>query len=514
MRAFGGLNRARVLPILIAVLGASCTTQVDRQKMASSDIQSRTSPPKLQTAKEPGASTRATVQEVYGKLPLYFEANRGQTDTQVNFLSRGNGYTLFLTPTGAVLALVKTERGKEGEKEEKGDAQSATDRPQSAVLRMHLVGANPVPQVTGLEELAGKSNYFPDSDPARWRTNIPTYAKVKYQGVYPGVDLVYYGNQRQLEYDFVVAPGADPRAITLAFVGADTLEIDAQGNLILHTAGEHLRMHRPLIYQEVDGVRREISGGYVLHKILESEPRAQRVGFQIAAYDATKPLIIDPVLVYSTYLGGSHRDQGQGIAVDGAGNAYVTGWTMSANFPTKNALYPGVSGDTSQLAAFVAKLNTTASGEASLVYSTYLGASVGNKGLSIVADSTGNAYVTGSTKGVFPTTPNAFQPARPPSCCPFDVFVTKLNPTGSALLYSTFLGGSAAEEGLGIAVDTLGNAYVTGNTQSTNFPTVNAFQTTKRGGSDVFVAKLDTTASLPVYSSTVHDGQTTGGFRL
>lgn len=161
---------------------------------------------------------------------------------------------------------------------------------------MQLLGANPKPQVMGLGELPGKSNYFPSSDPAQWRTNIPTYAKVKYRGVYPGVDLVYYGNQRQLEYDFVVAPGADPKAITLAFAGADTLEIDAQGDLVLHTAGEHLRMHRPVIHQEVDGIRREISGGYVLHKTLDSEAQTQRVGFQIASYDATKPLIIDPVL--------------------------------------------------------------------------------------------------------------------------------------------------------------------------------------------------------------------------
>jgi hypothetical protein len=223
----------------------------------------------------------------------------------------------------------------------------------------------------------------------------------------------------------------------------------------------------------------------------------------VAAYDPSKPLVLDPVLVYSTYLGSNVHDQGQSIAVDGAGNAYVTGWTRSANFPTKNALYPGnFFGDDNLLAAFVVKLNTTASGEASLVYSTYLGNSFGNKGLGIAADSTGNAYVTGHTRGVFPTTittpPDvfgAYQPTRPPSASPWDVFVTKLNPSGSKLLYSTFLGGSAAEEGLGIAVDALGNAYVTGNTQSTNFPLVNAFQTTKGGGSDVFVAKVNTTAS-------------------
>jgi hypothetical protein len=187
---------------------------------------------------------------------------------------------------------------------------------------MKLVGANPEPQVMGLDELPGKVNYFLGNDPTKWRTDVPTYAKVRYKDIYPGVDLVYYGNQRQLEYDFIVAPGADPTAVTLAFQGAEKLDIDAQGDLRLRLAGGDLRLHKPRIYQQVNGTRHEIPGGYVLN------PKAQVVRFQLGPYDPGQPLIIDPVLSYSTYLGGS------GIAVDAAGNAYVTGTTFSTDFPT------------------------------------------------------------------------------------------------------------------------------------------------------------------------------------
>ena len=195
------------------------------------------------------------------------------------------------------------------------------------VVRMKLVGANPRPQVAGGEELPGKVNYFIGNDPKKWRTNVPTYARVEYRDVYHGVNLVYYGNQRQLEYDFVVAPGADPRAIRLSFQGLDKLTVEGQGNLALYIAGGQVLQHAPIVYQEINGVRREISGRYVLQG-------KDRVGFQVAAYDRSKPLVIDPVLAYSTYLGGSGDDnQALGIAVDAAGNAYVTGFTSSTDFP-------------------------------------------------------------------------------------------------------------------------------------------------------------------------------------
>src|SRR5438477_5209642 len=217
------------------------------------------------------AAAQARVSEAYGKLPLHFEANRGQTHEDVRFLSRGLGYGLYLTAGEAVLVLARPNP--------------------DVVLRMSLVGVAPEPSVSGLAELPAKSNYFIGNDPAKWQTNVPTYAKVQYRDVYPGIDLVYYGNQRKLEYDFVVAPGADPQSIVLDFKGVERLEIDAQGELVLHAAGDALRQHKPVIYQDVDGIRREIAGGYVMKN-------AHQIAFEVAAYDKTRPLVIDPVLVY------------------------------------------------------------------------------------------------------------------------------------------------------------------------------------------------------------------------
>src|SRR5438067_2156253 len=271
------------------------------------------------------AATDVRVSENYGKVPLHFEANRGQIHENVRFLSRGPGYSLYLTAGEAVLALSKpnadTKRDSRSTPEQ-GDAQTPV---KAVALRMSLVGAAPKPPVSGLDELPGKANYLIGKDPAKWRTNVPTYAKVHYRAVYPGIDLVYYGNQRQLEYDFMVAPGADPNRIVLGFQGAERLEINAEGELVLHAAGEVIRQRVPVIYQEINGVRTKIEGRYVLKD-------AHRVGFQVAAYDPSRPLVIDPTLVYSTYLGGSGGDVGHGIAVDAAGAAYVTGLTGSADF--------------------------------------------------------------------------------------------------------------------------------------------------------------------------------------
>jgi hypothetical protein len=274
--------------------------------------------------------TATTLQQAYGRLPLAFEVNQGQSTSQVKFLSRGRGYTLFLTSTEAVLAIRKDEGRRM--KDEKGPhtGSSFILHPSSFCLHMRLVGANPAPQVVGLDVLSAKSNYFIGNDPQKWRTAVPNYARVEYRDVYPGVNLVYHGNQGQLEYDFVVAPGVSPRTIKLAFKGAQKLRIDAQGDLILQTPGGEIRQHKPLVYQEVNGVKRAIPGRYV-------RMGKQQVGFQVAAYDTSRPLVIDPVLVYSTYLGGRGDDQGVGIAVDAAGNAYLTGKTNSPNFPTASA---------------------------------------------------------------------------------------------------------------------------------------------------------------------------------
>jgi hypothetical protein len=434
-------------------------------------------------------ATSARVSESYGKLPLHFEANQGQTDQRVKFLSRGAGHTLFLTSTEAVVVLTKSEPREARDALKPARKAERRANVTRTVLRTTLVGANPESRVDGQDELVGKANYFIGNDPAKWRAGVPTYATVRYTNVYPGIDLVYYGNQRQLEYDFVVRPGADPTPILLAFQGADKLEVDAQGDLVLHTATGTIRQRKPFIYQEVDGARREISGGYMLKG-------AGRVGFRVAAYDSSWPLIIDPALFYSTYLGGSSFDSGFGIAVDASGNGYVTGQTNSTNFPTTMGTFQTTLDGS--LDAFVAKLDPTGS---ALVYSTYLGGSSFDSGSGIAVDASGNVYVLGATDSTnFPTTMGAFQTTLDGS---FDAFVTKLDPTGSALVYSTYLGGSDSECCAGsIAIDALGNAYVTGSTDSSDFPTtLAAFQTTLGGSPDAFVTKLDPTGAALVYST-------------
>ncbi len=378
---------------------------------------------------------------------------------------------------------------------------------------MRLVGANPGPRMTGAEELPGISNYFIGSDPEKWRTNVPRYAQVRYQDVYPGVDLIYYGNQRQLEYDFIVAPGADPEPIQLEIQGADQLEIDATGDLVLHFASGQVRLRKPLIYQnrggqnrggqktsgqEGAGIRQEIAGGYVLLG-------SHQVGFEIEAYDPTQPLIIDPVLVYSTFLGGDFEDFGKDIAVDAAGNAYVTGETGSTNFPTASSFQASFGGGGFPGDAFVTKLNATGDG---IVYSTYLGGSGLDLGEGIAVDTNGNAYVTGNTLSADFPTASAFRNSNSGGS---DAFVTKLNPAGNGILYSTYLGGSNDDFGEDIAVDASGNAYVTGNTNSNNFIALAAFADVVQNGyaggaSDAFVTKFAPTGSAIVYSTYLGGG--------
>ena len=274
-------------------------------------------------AKTPNSDNRGLL-KAYGNLPLRFEANVGQTDSQVKFISRGSGYTMFLTSDEAVLVLSKPVEADalpmmDEDPHKAIDAMMDMDipEPETAVLRMKLLGANTAPAVTGLRQLPGKTNYFIGNDPQKWYTNISSYAKVEYEDVYEGVDLIYYGNQRQLEFDFVVAPGADPNVIKLDFEGADRLEIDKDGDLVIHAGGGKLRQHKPVIYQEVGRNRVAVSGNYVIQN-------EHRVGFEIADYDLSRALVIDPVLSYSTYVGGSFYEIGHGIALDGSGRAYNT----------------------------------------------------------------------------------------------------------------------------------------------------------------------------------------------
>jgi hypothetical protein len=421
--------------------------------------------------------------QAYGKLPLSFQANRGQTDSRVDFIARGSGYSLFLSPSEAVLSLspsVKKERS----------STDSTRKP--AVVRMTLVDANPNARVAATEALPGTVNYLLGNDPAGWRTGIPTYAKATYEHVYRGIDVVYYGNQGQLEYDFIVRPGSTPDAISLRFDGADRIELDGQGDLLLHAAGGTLHQGRPHVYQLVDGRRQDVAGSYVLHQ-------ASHVSFAIGEYDASQPLVIDPILAYSTYLGGTNSELSQlrSIAVDSSGQAFVTGYSLSIDFPTTVGAFDTTHNGSYD--AFVAKLSADGS---ALEYSTYLGGTDADYANGIAIDALGNAYVSGSTTSSnFPTTAAAFQSTTGGGQ---DVFVTKLDATGSALLYSTYLGGINHDYGHGIALDGVGSAFVSGYTASGDFPTTpGAFDTALGGVEDVFVTKLNPSGSALDYSTYV-----------
>ncbi|MFL6255776.1 MAG: SBBP repeat-containing protein [Pyrinomonadaceae bacterium] len=452
-------------------------------------------------ATEPPAAaaqaSRERALETYGRIPLSFEANRGQTEPSVNFLARGAGYALFLKPTEAVFVLRKSDFGTRSEEtsehslttdavHSKAVPHSATRTPQTRVLRMRLVGANASVPVESASELTGTTNYLIGNDPTQWRTAVPTYARVSYHEVYPGVDVVYYGNQRQLEYDFRVTPGRDPRTVSLKFEGADKVDVDANGDLLLKLGETILRQPKPYVYQEVAGARRKVAASFAV-------TADGHVGFNVGEYDRSATLVIDPTLVYSTYLGGSGGEQGMEIAVDSAGNAYVAGFTNSTNFPTAN---PIQSANGSFQDAFVAKIN--AAGTA-LVYSTYLGGNGNEQARGVAADSAGNAYVVGQTDSTNFPTANAIKATIGSNG--EDVFVTKLNAAGTALVYSTYLGGTDPEFGEDIAVDSAGSAYVTGSTFSTNFPTANPVQAAFGGFTDAFVTKINAAGSALVYST-------------
>lgn len=451
----------------------------------------------LPGALTPSESPRgaASLRAVFADLPLTFEANEGQASAAVKFLARGPGYGLFLTSDEVVLVLRMPDHEATSSSPASVEVKHTAGR---EVLRMKLAGASGQPKIVGLEPLRARSHYFVGSDPAKWKTNVRNYARVAYREAYPGIDVVFYGNQRQLEYDLVLSPGADPDAISLQFDGARRIEVDANGALVLHTATGPVVQRAPVIYQDAGGRRRLVEGRYVLKG-------PATVGFSVTGYERTQALVIDPVIAYSTYFGGSSTERVDGVAVDGLGHAYLTGTTFSADLPLANPLQPAP-GNT--VDAYVAKLDPSQSGVASLIYSTYLGGSESDQALDIAADALGNAYVGGVTGSAnFPTTiATAFQPTFAGGSCPshrpcVDGFVTKLDATGSALLYSTYLGGTAGnpDHVNGIAVNSLGHVWVVGNTNSASFPTsAGAFQPAIAPGTcgeapcpDPYVAKLD-----------------------
>jgi hypothetical protein len=422
------------------------------------------------------------------KSALTFQANEGQTDPQVKYVANGYGYELFLTEQEAVMALRQPSARRTARSRRAPRVRENVRDAKTSVVRLRLDGANKNAEVTGVDRLPGGVNYFMGSDPKNWHSGVPSYSEVKYHDVYPGVDLVFYGNQRRLEYDLVVAPGADPSKIAFDINGATSLQVNAKGNLVMRLAKSEVELEKPTVYQERDGKRTEIAGNYVISG-------NERVGIAISDYDSTRPLVIDPVLDYSTFLGGSADDMGNGIAVDKNGNAYVAGTTMSTDFPTiATGLQPAPPKSTP--AAFVTELNPT--GTKPLLNSTYLSGSVGEQANAIAVDAAGNIYVAGETFSIdFPTTGSAFSQSPLASNPSGTAFLSVIN--GSTLVYSTYLGGTAGDFANGVAADANGQAYIAGAAFPSSFTIPGGagtfMNTLTNAAGSAFLARLDTTKS-------------------
>ena len=401
--------------------------------------------------------TKQIASENYGNLPLHFEPNQGQTDEQVKFLARGNGYGLFLTANEAVLSLEKRGEEKQGN--------------QRAVVKMRFEGAHASSETIGLNKTESKSNYFIGSNPKNWQTGISNFEKVKYESIYDGIDLVFYGNGKQLEYDFIVASGVNPNQIKIKFDGIKNVGIEkATGDLLLETEAGTIRQHKPFVYQEIEGERKEVASSYTIQ---DSEIENPTVSFNLGKYDESKELVIDPILAYGSYLGGNFYDEGRSIAIDAQGNAYIVGTAASRDFPaTDGTIKPQMlprTGTTNSFwyDAFVTKVNPTGT---AIVFSTYFGGRDNNEsGQGVAIDASGNVYLSGTTmSGDLPLV-NAYQTTFGGTD---DGFAAKLNSNGSAIIYSTYLGGNNTDIGGKIAVhQASGEATFTGLAYSPDFPT-------------------------------------------
>lgn len=433
-----------------------------------------------------GAGERNQVSDAYSRLPLSFVENHGQTDERVRYLAQGARYGFFFTPDSLKMSLLE----QDGE--------------QGANLSLDFLGANPDVSVDATKQAAGKVTYLRGSAPTDSYSDLPTFGEVAYRELWPGVDLAVRGHNGVLKYEFRVRPGARIDDIRLAYRGADGLDKDREGGLVVDTAIGELEDAPPVSYQVVEGERVAVESSYVL----EGAPGGnQTYGFAVGDHDPARELVIDPGLAYATFLGGFGNQSPGGIAVDSSGNAYVTGFTQSPDFPTTPGAFDRSGSANNSLDAFVSKLNPTGT---ALVYSTFLGGSDFDWGRDLAIDADGNAYVTGQTRSsTFPTTSNAFdRTINTPGDCPrcgidnYDGFVTKLNASGSGLVYSTFLGGADFDDGMAITVDESERAYVAGQTLSSNFPTTSgAFDTTDSGLFDTFVTKLNASGSGLDYST-------------
>jgi len=454
------------------------------------------------------AAAQATAAAGFAHLPLRFEVNQGQADPGARFVVRSGVGVAYLTAHDAVLtsprrpaepaaAPTGTDAGRPDKPADPGAAPTATD-----FLRLTPAGARPDAAVSGVDKLPGASNYLIGNDPTKWHTDVPAYARVRYTGVYRGVDLVWHGEGGQLEYDFEVAAGADPAPIAVALHGGDRPTVDAKGDLVTHAGGSELRQHAPVAYQEVNGARHPVDARFA--------PRPDgTVGFALGTYDRRRPLVIDPTLSYATYLGGGGDDLVGGVAIDASNSAYATGWTQSVNFPVTAALQPGCDKCPTFGAkvAFVTKLDATGT---AVAYSTYLGGTNGSENVgngpmgSIAVDPSGSAYVSGSTSSSdFPITGGFKATCGWAGSACSDAFVAKLGPSGSTLAYSSFIGGSNSDLSRGLALGAAGVVYVGGSTSSADFLTADPGSATPLrssfggGGGDDFVVKVNTAATGP-----------------
>jgi len=469
-------------------------------------------------------ATKSQMLDALAKLPMSFEINRGQTDQQVQFLSRGAGYTLFLTRDAAVLAL-PVPSSKQAQTQQPSSSAPrplpyVASRPQfsspdqhapraESVLNMRIVGANPQAHISGVGKQLAQSNYFIGNDPSQWHKNVSNYEKVRYASVYPGVDLVYYGNQKQLEYDFVVSPGADARTISLAFGGGPDgstkipLSINRDGDLVATLQGGAVSFHKPIVYQKNDSSAKTVVDGRYLLKA------DGHVGFDLGPYDHSKQLIIDPVLSYSTYLGGSNEDISYGITYGVRyGQPILVGSTRSADFPQVLALYPyggGTCGTQPCRDIFVAKYNPALT---KLIFSTFIGGSNDDVPSQVTQDIFGDIFLVGySLSSNFPVRGPVFQKTFHGGSVTGDAVVVEVESAGFYLEWSSYLGGSGDDQAFGVAVDTPGNVYVSGHTTSTDFPvTAGAYQTTcpvdsSGGCSTAFVSTVNPKGTALVYST-------------
>jgi hypothetical protein len=447
------------------------------------------------------AEQSSRVRSNFGALPLAFEANQGQTDPRVKYMARGSGYTVFLTPNDTVFALHSSASTSPSAAPTMNVADRfhalAAQKQVTASISMKLTGGNPQPQIAAQNELPGHSNYFIGRDPSQWQTGVKQYSRVSYRGVYPGVDMAFHGQQRQLEFDFIVAPGASASPIGFDVSGAGKISTDAGGNLVLASKAGNVLLHKPVAYQEQNNTRQPVDAGFVVQA-------NNKIGFTLGNYDRSRELVIDPSVTYATFLGGTADDEAYAIAIDSSGAAYVTGETSSTNFPTSSGA-PYKSYQTN-IDAFVSKISADGT---KLDYSTYVGGTGKDGGNAIAVDASGNAYVAGATDSGagsnFPITLGAAQTSPQGG---FDAFVLELNSAGGALTFCTYLGGSLDDFAFGIAVDTSG-VYVVGGTSSTDFTsrtTTNGFQTTISGTSNGFVTKLNPSGSAFIYSSYLGGG--------